>query len=102
MVATPKKKTVKKRKAKNVRKVSRARSTKAAAEKRGKPGVKKVKKGGENGREKSGQAINSKIGEGDQGQGQQPRRYTKGSESRRNQTGNRRDIEGKRNNSRAR
>jgi len=44
VVATPKKKTVKKRKAKNVRKVSRARSTKAAAKRRGKPGVKKVKK----------------------------------------------------------
>ena len=43
-MATPKKKTVKKRKAKNVRKAPRARSTKAAAKKRGKPATKKVKK----------------------------------------------------------
>ncbi len=44
MVATPKKKTVKKRKAKKVRASSRARSTKKAAKKRGKVPVKKAGK----------------------------------------------------------
>ena len=44
MVATPSKKTVKKRKAKKVRASSRVRSTKKAAKKRGKPPAKKAKK----------------------------------------------------------
>ncbi len=64
MVATPKKKTVKKRKAKNVRKVSRARSTKAAAEKRGKPGVKKVKKAGKTAGKKAVKRLTRKSAKG--------------------------------------
>ncbi len=44
MVATPSKKTVKKRKAKKVRASSRVRSTKKAVKKRGKPPAKKAKK----------------------------------------------------------
>ena len=64
MVATPKKKTVKKRKAKNVRKVSRARSIKAAAERRGKPGVKKVKKAGKTAGKKAVKRLTRKSAKG--------------------------------------